>query len=94
MLELQPVRHRFVDCRAIAGADRFALRAPGGDLSRGVRIACEPGRDRFLPIGRQFAVHIGMQLIFSDGQIVFRHRFTFEVISRGAAPGARRRGRI
>ena len=66
-IELETVRHGFVDDRAIARADGIGLRTPGCDQQGLLRIGGQPGGDGLLPVGRQFAVDIGVQLVLGYG---------------------------
>ena len=66
-VEFEPLRHRLAGDRAIAGADAICLRPPAGDQRGMFGMRGKPGGDRFLAVGRQFAVDIGMQFFFGYG---------------------------
>ena len=66
-VEREPVRHRLVGDRAVARADGFGLRPPGGDLRGLLGMRGEPGGDGLLAVGRQFAVDIGVQFVLGHG---------------------------
>jgi hypothetical protein len=77
LVEREAFGNRFVRGRAVARADRIGLRAPGGDHGRVLGMRREPGVHRTLPVGRQFTVDEGVQLVRRDGSIVRSHCFTF-----------------
>jgi hypothetical protein len=93
-LDIQPPRRLLVGDAAIARADEFGLTAPGGDARGVLGMGREPRLDHAAPRRRQLAVHIGVELVLAHNRISIIHRFALSVISRGAAPDARRRGRI
>ena len=56
----------FATC-AVARADRFGLRAPGGDAGGVLRMSRKPRLDGLDAVRRQFAVDIGVQFVFGHG---------------------------
>jgi hypothetical protein len=79
-LRRQPVRHRLVDDRAVAGPDRLGLGAPSGNAGGVFGVAGEPRLDGLPAIRRQFAVDIDVQLVFRHLRVVVDHRMTFLLI--------------
>ncbi len=53
--------------RAIARADGFGLRPPGGDRRGLFGMRGEPIGNGLAAVGGQFAVHIGVQLVLGYG---------------------------
>ena len=94
LVERKPRRHRLARGGAIARADEFGLRAPRGDARGVIGMRGEPCFDGVAPLGRQFAVDIGVEFVFGHNDISIGHRLCSLVISCGAAPGARRRDRL
>ncbi len=67
LVELEPLRHRLVGDRAVAGADGLGLRPPGGDQRGLFGMRGKPGGDGLLAVGRQFAVDISVQFVLGHG---------------------------
>jgi hypothetical protein len=73
-IDVEPRRNWFLCNPGVARVDQIRLRLPRGDARGILRMRGKPGFDRRAALGRQLAVHIGVQLGFQDRRITVDHR--------------------
>ena len=67
LVELEPRRHRLVGDGAVARADASACARQAATSAACSGCVGQPGGDGLAPVGRQFAVDIGVQLVLGHG---------------------------
>ena len=72
-LDLEPLRHGFVDDRIVPRMQRFRHRAPRMHPLGIVGMRGEPRLDIATALRRQLVVDVSMQLVFGDGNVAIGH---------------------